>query len=64
MVKLQFRKQKRRYKRKTYEYERISLHFPRETNQTLQSLWNKQLRLKVTEKDGAYNVSLTDTENT
>jgi hypothetical protein len=62
LVKLQFRKQKRKYKRKTYEYERVSLNFPAESTQTLQPLRDKQLNLSVTKKDEKYHVTLSDKE--
>ena len=62
MVKLQFRKQKRRYKRKTYEYERVSLQFPAESTETFQPLRGKQLNLDVTVHGEKYNVALSDKE--
>ena len=60
MVKLQFKKNRIRYKRKTYEYERVTLNFPMENNQTLQPLRDKELKIKVTNKNGTYNVSMAD----
>jgi len=63
LVKLQFSKTKRHYKHKTYEYERFSLHFPIESNKTLQPLRDKQLKITVTKQDGTYNVSLSNSED-
>ncbi len=59
-VKLQFTKRKRQYKRKTYEYERISLHFPPKYNTTLQALRDKQLKISVTAQGSIITVSLSE----
>ena len=58
MVKLQFRKAKRTYKRKTYEYERVSLNFPTEFTEIFQGLRNKETKLAVTKQGKTYNISL------
>ena len=61
MVKLQFRKIRIRYKRKAYEYERIVLILPRNTNDVLKVLRGKQLSIKVTQQENNYIISLSET---
>ena len=62
MVKLQFRKIRIRYKRKVYEYERIVLVLPRNTNDILNVLRDKQLYIKVTQQESRYIISLSETQ--
>jgi len=61
MVKLQFRKIRIRYKRKAYEYERIVLIFPRNTHNILKALRGKQLKIKVTQQEKDFVISLSET---
>ena len=61
MVKLQFRKIRIRYKRKAYEYERIILIFPSNSNSLLKSLRGKQLNIKVTQQEKDFVISLSET---
>ncbi len=61
MVKLQFRKIKIRYKRKAYEYERIVLTFPKDSNIILESLRDKKLNIKITQQENSYIISLSET---
>ena len=60
MVKLRFDKSKRRYKngRKIYEYDRITLVFPRKHHSVLKPLRGKQLCIQVANKDGSVNILL------
>ncbi len=61
MVKLQFRKIKIPYKRKTYEYEIIILTLPRNSNAVLKSLRGKNLNIKVFHQEDSYIISLSET---
>ena len=61
MVKLQFRKIKIRYKRKAYEYERVVLIFPRNSNSILKSLRGKKLNIKISQQENSYIISLSET---
>lgn len=60
MVKLQFRKAKRTYKRKTYEYERVSLDFPAALSGILESLREKEVRVELSKQGKTFNVILTE----
>ncbi len=63
MVKLQFRKAKRTYKRKAYEYERVSLNFPTEFTEIFQALKDKEVKIAVTKQGKTYNISLTEEDS-
>ena len=62
MVKLRFDKSKRIYKnkRKIYEYERITLVFPKKYHYLLKPLRGKQISVKVSQIDGNLNITLSD----
>ena len=59
-MKLQFRKQKRTYKRRTYQYERVSLNFPAQLTWVLKDLKNKEVQVAVTKQAKNYHISLTE----
>ena len=61
-LKLRFDKSKRKYKngKKIYEYDRITLVFPREYHDLLKLLQGKQLSIHVTKKDGSLNILLSE----
>jgi len=62
MVKLRFDKSKRKYKngRKIYQYNRITLVFPKEYHDLLKLLRDKELSIHVVKKDGSINISLSE----
>ena len=62
MVKLRFDKSKRIYKnkRKIYEYERITLVFPKKHHHLLKPLQGKQISVKVSQIDGNLNITLSE----
>lgn len=59
-MKLQFRKAKRTYKRKTYEYERVSLDFPTALNEILECLRDKEVRVELSKQGKTFNLILTE----
>ena len=61
-MKLRFDKSKRRYKngRKIYEYDRITLVFPRECHDLLKSLRGKNLSIHVIRKDDSLSILLSE----
>lgn len=62
MVKLRFDKSKRRYmnNKRIYEYDRITLVFPRQYHNMLKHFRDKQLSISVTRKDRSLDVSLSE----
>jgi hypothetical protein len=62
MVKLRFDKSKKRYKtkRRIYEYDRITLVFPRKYHSLLKPFQGKQLSIQVTGKDQSLNILLSE----
>ncbi|HUK85422.1 MAG TPA: hypothetical protein VLU95_06140 [Candidatus Acidoferrum sp.] len=62
MVKLRFDKSKKRYKtkRRIYEYDRITLVFPKKYHSLLKSLQDKQLSIQVIGKDKSLNITLSE----
>jgi len=62
MVKLRFDKSKRHYmnNKKIYEYDRITLVFPRQYHDLLKPLRGKQLSIRVIGKDRCLNISLSE----
>jgi hypothetical protein len=62
MVKLRFDKSKRKYKngRKIYQYDRITLVFPKEYHDLLKLFRDKKLSIQVVKKDGSINISLSE----
>jgi hypothetical protein len=62
MVKLRFDKSKRRYKngRRIYEYDRITLVFPREYHDILKPFRDMQLSIQVVRKDQSLSILLSE----
>ena len=62
MVKFRFDKSKRRYMndKKIYEYDRVTLVFPRKYHDLLKPLRGKQLSIQVIRKDKSLNILLSE----
>jgi hypothetical protein len=61
LVRLQKRLARKRYlkSKQVYEYERISLHIPKEFHETVRSYLKKDLDLKVTAESDTLTIVLT-----
>ena len=62
MVKLRFSKIIKRYKngKRVYQYEQVSLNFPKELHQMLQRLRNHSIEIKVSQVDKIICIQLID----
>ncbi|MGD0072021.1 MAG: hypothetical protein ABSB71_10740 [Candidatus Bathyarchaeia archaeon] len=60
MVKLQFRIIRKRYKNGVYQYEQVSLNFPKELHEFLRCLRNRQLEIKASREGKTTHVTLID----
>jgi hypothetical protein len=61
MVKLQKRLARKRYlkSKQVYEYERISLHIPKEFHEAVRPYLKEDLNLKITAETGSLTIVLT-----
>ncbi len=64
MVKLRFSIIKKRYKngKRIYQYEQISLIFPKELHELLKCLRNRQLEIKASKEGKTTRITLTDSQ--
>ena len=64
MVKLRFSKIIKRYKngKRIYQYEQISLNFPKELHEMLQCLRNRHLEIKASRENKIFYMQLIDKE--
>jgi hypothetical protein len=65
MVKLKFSKIIKRYKngKRVYQYEQVSLNFPKELHEMLQCLRNRKLEIKASRVGKIISLQLIDKED-
>lgn len=65
MVKLRFSKIIKRYKngKRVYQYEQVSLNFPKELHEMLQCFRNRQLKIKASQIDKVICIQLIDKDD-
>jgi hypothetical protein len=65
MVKLKFSKILKRYKngKRVYQYEQVSLNFPKELHEMLQCLRNRKLEIKASRVGKIISLQLIDKED-
>jgi hypothetical protein len=63
MVKIHFVIIRKQYKNKVYEYEQVTMHFPKDMHDFLRCLRNRHLQIKAKRKGKTTHIMLIDNED-